>query len=551
MPTLTITEGPHRGTELQFEDTVVLGRGGAADLSLPDPGLSRRHARLTWENHRCHIEDLGSANGTRVNGRLIRSPTLLSPGDAIEVGFLRAVYSQPDDGPRPKAARTADARQQRTTEVVASLPIDEERDGESTSGAVESTSVSLQARFASGAGRIGEMVFDRQALVDFVAAELLALLPRADRVFVMLSTEGAGTLEPVAVRGREDQVGATPSRTLLEDVIANREARLIVDTTSDTRYAGAESMHGVGIRTAIGVPVVFREAVYGAIQIDGTSAGLALKPDDLVMAASLAAQLGMALGYADLHTQVVQRELLEHDLALATRLQQHFMPERPPEVAGYVFEFETQAALAVGGDFYDFLSLDDGRIGIVVGDVSGKGVSAALYAAKLASDLRYQAVGETDPARILEQANRITAQRAQDGMFATVVLVVLTPDTGRIEVSNAGHPLPLLRDTRGRVRPVGAMGNLPLGVDHAATFTEQQDTLRPGETIVFYTDGVTEALNERDQMFGETRLLKAIAGHEGGPGTMVRSLRRDLRRFTGSAPQSDDITILCLRRDDA
>ena len=359
---------------------------------------------------------------------------------------------------------------------------------------------------------------------------------------------GQPALVRAAVHGRNVPRDATPSQTLLEGVIAKREARLVVDAKKDQAFARAESMHGVGITTAIGVPVIFRDRIYGALQIDGRGVGLALKPEDLVVAVSLAAQLGMALGYARLHAELVAREVLEHDLQLATRLQQQFLPQVAPDLPGYTCRFESRAAQAVGGDFYDFLSLDEGRVGIVVGDVSGKGVSAALYAAKLTSDLRHQAVGQTSPAAILERTNRLVADAPHEGMFATAAVIVMTPADGRLDVASAGHPLPLIRNRSGDVRSAGRMGNMPLGVDGSAEFEDHREALAPSDTLVLYTDGVTEALDEQALMFGDRRLRRAFARHGSSPDALMDGLRRELRRFTGSAPQSDDVTMLCVQR---
>lgn len=549
MPALTITEGPHGGTTLEFNDTVVIGRGAAADLSVADPGLSRRHVRLRLDEGRWVIEDLGSANGTRVNGRKVLRPTRLRHGDVVELGFVRATYSagvEHDDNTAPVDPEEPIS----TAEVLFALPVSESGEHELPAGTVATPAPGIPApRLTTEIGQISDLVFDQQALVAFAADQLLTLITRADRVFVMLWDVQRSRLEPAAVAQRTPaSAKAVPSSTLLEDVVASREARLVLDTDTDARYASAESMHAIGVRTAIGVPIIFQGEIHGAIQADRAGGGMALNRDDLAMSLSLAAQVGMALGYARLHQTLVERELLEHDLELARKLQHHFLPQEPPRVPGYDFAFECQSALAVGGDFFDFLELAPGKVAIVIGDVSGKGVSAALYAAKLASDLRYQAMGQTSPSKILERTNRIAASRQDEGMFATAAVVVLDGATGIVDMASAGHPLPLLRTAAGEVKTLGELGNTPLGIDSTATFAARQRPLATGDTLVLYTDGVTEALNASDRMFGDDRLRQAVRDGGGVPAEVVQKVRADIRQFVGAAPQSDDVTIVCVRR---
>jgi len=545
MPTLTIQSGLLKGQQFPIERETILGRGATADLSLADPGVSRRHASLDRKDGVWVVQDLGSANGTTVNGRRIVEQTRLATGDVIGVGAVLARFTgdaaTPERAPEPAVQYNDDGP---PPAVLISLPSGNA--GTNPSSAALDESVRL--RFLADFAKIGSLVFDEPALVEFITEELLALVPRADRS-VLLTCE-RGDLVPRASRTRSGGTGdIVASRKLLHDVMTRREAVLAIDAMTDERYAESESIVALGIRSAICAPMMFQDEIYGVVQVDSSSAGVPFKEADVALVLSLASQLGMALGYARLHGTLVERELVERDIALARRIQQQFLPAGRLEMPGYTLAVEYRPALGVSGDFYDSIDLEGGRVALVVGDVSGKGISAALYASKLTTHLRYQAVGQTRPGEVLARTNRIMASRDHEGMFATLVIVVIDTATGAIELANAGHPLPFVRRRDGRAVPLGRPGGVPLGLDPDAVFEPLQCDLLPGEALVLYTDGVIEALNTRQELFDEPRTIAAIRAADGTVDGILASLRTALDHFVGHAAQSDDVTMLCLRRE--
>jgi sigma-B regulation protein RsbU (phosphoserine phosphatase) len=545
MPTLTIQSGLLKGQQFRIDRTTVIGRGATADVSLADPGVSRRHASVQRQEGGWVVEDLGSANGTTVNRRRVSEPTRLQDADVIGVGSVFAAFT--DDA--PAGARTEGPAVQYRDEgpppaVLISLPGDKAAGDPSAASMDES----VRLRFLADFARIGTLVFDEPALVAFIADELLALVPRADRSIVLTCEHGE--LVPRASRTRSGQTTEiVASRQLLRDVMARREAVLAIDTLADERYAESESILALGIRAAICAPMMFQGEIYGVVQVDSQSPGVPFKEADVALVLSLASQLGMALGYARLHATLVERELIERDIALARRIQQQFLPAGRLEMPGYTIAVEYRPALGVSGDFYDLIELQGGRVALVAGDVSGKGVSAALYASKLTTDLRYQTAGQTQPGEILVRTNRILASRDHEGMFATLAVVVIDPEAGTIELANAGHPLPFVRRRDGRVTALGRAGGSPLGLDPDASFQQVHCDLLPGDALVLYTDGVIEALNAKQELFDEERTIEAIHKSDGTVDGILASLRTAIDAFIGRAPQSDDVTMVCLRRE--
>ncbi|HEY8550561.1 MAG TPA: SpoIIE family protein phosphatase [Vicinamibacterales bacterium] len=542
MPTLTLQNGDREGESFSFERPVVIGRSKRADISIDDPSASRRHAAIELQGGAWHISDLESANGTLLNGRPVSRSTRLRAGDLIAVGTTIFRYDEPApatrDSPETIFSVVEDSPSSR---IVLSAPVERT--------AAEAAAVAPQATLLYRLAELFATDFQESAILDFVIGELLNAIPRAERALVLVLEPGTGALVPRAVRTRDGRPPETTySRTLLNQALTRREGLVIVDASRDLLAAGSHSMLLMGMRSILCAPITFRNEIYGIVQLDSATGAAPFGQAELAAALGLAAQIGMALAYVRLHTQQLERELLERDLALARRVQQDFLPQRPPDVPGYGFAVEYTPAQAVGGDFYDFLPLSPTHVGIVAGDVSGKGVSAAIFAARVTSDLRYQSAGQTQPAAILERVNRSLAFATRDGMFATGTIAVLDTATGGLEIANAGHPLGILRRGDGTTQLIGAVGGPPIGIRQATTFPQTSHVLERGDAVVFYSDGVTEAVDAADEQFGIDRLLDSIRRGGPGPREITRRLFEDLSRFMGTRPQRDDITILSFGR---
>lgn len=550
MPELTITGGADAGGRFQFDRTplVTVGRGGVADVALTDSSVSRRHARLACDNGAWAVEDLGSANGTFVNGRLITAPTAIAPGDVLRFGSVQCTFTD-----RPAPGAPADATRIKAvenepvdSEILLSLPPDVAADampGQTLIGAPR------RSRLVESFQRISAIMFDERALLSFVANELLDALPQADRVAILMWDAETKRFVPLLARTRTgDADTAAASKTLLQNVITRKEALLVANVQGDRRYSQSESMVALRMTSAIGAPVLFQNDILGVVQVATQSGAAPFTRADVALVMALALEVGMAVSYARLHEKMVERELVERDLTLARRIQRHFLPARTPEIQGYGFAVEYRPALAVGGDLYDFVQLSDTLVAIAVGDVSGKGISAALFAAKVTSDLRYQAAGQSGAAAILHRLNTAVSTRNEEGMFVTVALAVIDTQRGRLVVASAGHPLPIVRDGAGHVMPIGCTGDQPIGLDPAAEYREYAYEFEPGDSVVLYTDGVTEAANANRELYGDERLTRTIATTRGHAADVVAAISTEVRTFAGTHPQSDDVTVVCFER---
>ena len=248
-----------------------------------------------------------------------------------------------------------------------------------------------------------------------------------------------------------------------------------------------------------------------------------------------------------LEQEMRDRERVEHELRVAQRIQHALLPTDLPKLEGWGIAHDYRPAREVGGDFYDFLSLDDGRVGVVIGDVSGKGISAALVMACTQSVLRAvaQRVGIT-PGKALEETNDVLFAYIPPNMFATCFYAIFDPTDGRLHYANAGHSLPC-RWHEGLATDLRASG-MPLGLMSGMTYEEKETVLLPGDGVLFYSDGLIEAHDQQREMFGIPRMEEFVVAHPGGA-ALVESLLTELERFTGmEQEQEDDITLLTLQR---
>jgi sigma-B regulation protein RsbU (phosphoserine phosphatase) len=324
---------------------------------------------------------------------------------------------------------------------------------------------------------------------------------------------------------------------------------LIEDVYSHPKfYRGHDEATGYRTKSMIAVPLKVGDRITGVAQVINRLDGDPFDRDDLELFIALCSMAAIAIDNAKLHRSLMEKQRLVKDMEFARTVQESFLPQKTPEAAGYSFSAHYTPAQEVGGDFYDFIMLDNGRIGIVIGDVSGKGVPAALYMAKLGSDLRTLAFTEADPASALARLNDLLAERSRRGMFATLLYAELDTRSGSITISNAGHLPPLVKRADGSVKKRQSTGGSPLGILAGMKFGQEAIGLDPGDTVVLYTDGVIEAMNAREELYGYERLEAVIKKGAAEPHAQKAAIIEGVNRFTALSPQHDDLTLVCFGR---
>lgn len=524
------------GSELfHLSEAAVIGRSSAADFVVNDSTVSRRHARFFPEAGRWFVEDLGSGNGTAVNGVLVRTPTPLEDGDEILLGKLEARFEEPV--PMHTTSEVlfhVDQRGEHLSVLDATpLPYSE---------AVLDATARLQM-VADAASAIARAVNEEQ-LFSMVTDRLFAIFAQADRACV-ITVDESGALQPRLGMTRSGKAGQIPvSRTLLDDVINKRHGVVSADAASDERFA-TSTVAQLSLRTVVCAPMVAGDLVLGALQIDSADGTRPFVQDDLATLLAIAAVTGVALANQRINRELAVQQMLAQDLALAKRIQRHFFPEAPPAVAGYAFDSHYSPALGVGGDYFDFIRLSDSHYAVIIADVSGKGISAALYMAKLSSEVRYHTSGRTDAADIVRRVNKAIGKDLADGMFITMLLIVLNTKTGEMDMAAAGHMGPVVRRASGDTMQVRIPQNEPLGMPNYGGLEAARFQLQPGDVVVLFTDGVSEGMNPRKELFGEKRIHEAVAGtRETSPAGVKKAILDNLETFCDGADQNDDITLI-------
>lgn len=302
------------------------------------------------------------------------------------------------------------------------------------------------------------------------------------------------------------------------------------------------------IRSVLCAPLLMRARLMGVLALYNKRTAPGFSDDDQRLLAIIAAQSAQIIENARLAIEEKALHDMREAIHLAQEIQTALLPTAPPNIPGYAIAGTSHAAQIVGGDYFDYIPLDEGRLGLCVGDVSGKGLPASLLMANVQATLRGQAVWSKSANRCLEQVNDLLCQRIRKGTFVTLWYGMLDPTTHTVRYANAGHNRPLMRRADGRVEQLDK-GNFVLGFLPNQTYQEAHCNLAPGDTLLIYSDGLTEAMNAHREQFGEARLENLLQTHGDAPATsLLDRLLEAVQQHTGSAPQTDDITLLLVKR---
>ena len=397
---------------------------------------------------------------------------------------------------------------------------------------------------------------DLDDVMDYLVEEVCRLL-RADGCALMLAGETPGSLTFTAASGWRSDPAALGRQVPVEpdgglDAVMRRLQPVLVADIQATGedYCGGDLLHGEGFRGHAVIPLINDGRAIGALMISARQPRL-LDEDEVRFLRLMANQAAIAIETARLHREEVERQVLAQELAVARQIQRGLLPQDRPAVPGWEFASSYRAAHQVGGDFYDFLTLpgEAGRLGIVVADVAGKGVPAALMMALGRTVVRAAAADGRDPSCALDLANRLLMDDSQANLFVTAFYAVLDTATGRLTYANAGHNRPLLlRAKSGEMEELAAKG-IALNVFDDIALEQRVAELAPGDLVGFYTDGVTEALDAAGQPFGDARLRAALAGNLGARAEQtLAGVLEAVYRFAGDTPPSDDLTLIVAKR---
>lgn len=576
-------------------ESLVVGRAATADLVIEDLFLSRHHSRFFRRGDRLFVEDLGSRNGTLVNGRVIGEPTEVRPGDAVQISgsVLTVAPARPATAGAPGAPGTPAANGANGANgahaSVRSDPSDRSDPSNSSNRAGHFAASDLGGDVAEGDGTV---MMGRDAAAIFrPAAELLggaqsaahyaeqlkilnevhhalsrpihqgALLELIlDRVFDHLRPEqgviylkGAdGGLYPQASRsvgGVQDELLA--SRSLAREVAGRGLAALVLDAQTDARFAGAQSITLSGVRSLLAAPLLESGdgGTLGMIVLGSKITVRQFTEADMALLVSLASVAALYLRNLALAEEAAERRRLAGELELARQIQLALLPTQLPALPGYDLYAGNQPSRGVSGDFYAVTPRAGGAECVfVIADVSGKGMAASLLTASLEAFAAGPIEDGLAAEDICARLSRLLFRRTPPAKYATAFIGVLDLATGACRYANAGHNPPLLVRATGEVEPLAATG-VPIALLPGAEYTADTIALAPGDTLVLYTDGIAEATDPEDQEYGDQRLAAILVRHRADPCPILAgALEADLESFVRGTPFADDRTLILLRR---
>lgn len=601
----------------------VMGRHPSCQIVLDNAAVSRNHAQILESHGTYYLEDLRSRNGTLLNGKKIQGRTEMHDRDEIRVCevVLRFYEGMPEDSeatptPIPSSYTAPDSsdlaalqQQLRTlSDGEAAALTGAKGDGPKfddlgsdsssiiTSLDVKSRGPRIIVRPEAKLRAVMEISqnlarsLKTEEVLPKILESLFKIFPQADRGFIVLKDLATGELRVKSQRmRREDQTdSARMSMTILLAAMEKGRAILSEDAASDHRFSSSDSVSAMRIRSVMCAPLVAQSGEsLGAIQIDSIDNSMPFSEDDLEVLVSVAAQAALSLENAQLHASALKQRDYERDLEFATQVQLGFLPNERPHVAGYEFFDFYEAAQRVGGDFFDYVLLPDGRVAVTIGDVAGKGMPAALLMARIYADTRYELLAKPTPAEALTSLNAGVSSSGLGHRFITLAIVVLDPKANMLTVVNAGHLPPLLRTASSQDQPGGEsppakspapkskaakraaavqpgakdlaqikqigtnVSGLPLGIQSHTVYTQTSVPFLPGDSLVLVTDGVTEAMNPAHEIYGTPRLIAFLGQAPGSAAALGEAIVADIEAYGAGESQRDDICVICIRRLDS
>lgn len=540
---------------------ITIGRSARNDLCIPDPFASRVHAEVRREGDEYFLQDLGSANGTLYDGLPVDGTVPLHSGGRIQIGETEIIF---DDGTYNSSMGATMITDNTTSLPEATIAL--ASGDRTTSGlleAIEGARTKPEATpTATRAAKHGDLL----ALISKVGITLLAsatlnetleqivslvfeAVP-ADRCLLMMRDE-VGAEMRVAVARLRDRVGEVGeirvSRNVMDEVIMRGKSVLTSDAQHDPRFASGTVVLQ-GVRSVLAVPLGVADKVFGIIYADSPIAEGRFTEDHLKVLTTLASVAAIRVENARLVESRLQQERLERELQLASEIQQRFQPTAPPNVPGYELQGISFPCYEIGGDYYDFIKREDGRLVIALGDVSGKGTAAALLMSSLHAAVHAQAGSHDSLVETISAVNRYLADNIPPNRFVTLFYAELDPESGAVSFLNAGHNPPLIVHAAGTVEQL-ASGGLPLGIKRDAEYREGRTQLQGGDVLVIYSDGVTEAASPSGEEFGPTRLYEVVSRNVDASAAGIRDrIESALTKFSQGTQAADDITLVIVKR---
>jgi serine phosphatase RsbU (regulator of sigma subunit)/pSer/pThr/pTyr-binding forkhead associated (FHA) protein len=548
MAQLVFIKGFNKGGSVELlGERIVLGRNADCQVVLNIPAVSREHAVIRKINGKYYIEDLKSRNGTFINDQEVSARTQLKDNDKIKICDCVLAFLDDQTLPlNPGDLPAVQTEEEGSSTIEATLT--------QSSKQVLNVQPTDKLAMLVELGQDLSQVLEPEQLLPKIVESLFNVFRQADRAFIIMAEENR--LIPKAIKSRRlsDETTLAFSRKIVYQCLETGQSILSEDATADKRFDLSQSIADCRIRSVMCAPLTGRSAegrAFGVIQLDTQDRLKKFTQDDLKLLLSVAGVASVAMENASMHQSLVRRAGLERDLKIAHQVQMSILPKRFPKHHGYEFHAHYESAQEVGGDYYDFIPLGDHFVGVLIGDVAGKGIPAALFMAKVASDARFCMLTERNLHGAVTKLNTLMQEAGALDRFVTLGASVVDVKAHRVACANAGHHAPLIYRKAKNDFEVGISkekSGPPLGVVDDYEFESVIFNLDIGDCVVFFTDGVTEAVNKDDQEFKMSGVMQALKAGPMTPKAMVERLVAAVKHHSQGCKQHDDLTIVALGR---
>jgi phosphoserine phosphatase RsbU/P len=513
---------------------VSIGRASDCSIPIKDRYLSRKHAEIIAVGAAWVLKDLGSANGTYLNGTRVERDEALKPGDRIRLGDTEIVF----EATERNTDRFIAVAESKASATIA-IPVHEITDRPEAVDIARLQTLTLLAR---------ELIEDRpmDELFGFIVERVMEHLHPSRAAIALLASDGKSfTKVEVRRQDKSDSSELTISHTLLADIVEEKKALAFMDISADDKLSRAQSIIMQGIHSILCAPLMIGNAVVGVLYVDYLFTQRSITEDDVRLVAQIGRFAAIKLETTRLREDQIQKRIMDEELKTASNIQRRLLPAAPSGVAGYTFVGRNQPSRVVSGDYYDFAVRPNGKVYFVIGDVSGKGVTAGLMMAGLQVAFRIFSKTDPDPATLVTQLNLALKENLPQSKFVTLFLGRLDTATGVIEYVNAGHTPPLWLHKRGVTELLES--DLLLGVVTRAEFVNRKLQLDPGDSLILFTDGVSEARNAADADLGSNLPLGSM--HGANAELIARAVNDAVIAHVGTAENlEDDVTLVIVSR---
>ncbi len=539
-------EGPARKVRLPIKSSLLIGRGAYNHVVLKNGRISRQHARIALENDGCVVYDLGSTNGTFVNGVPV-TRHLLKLHDEVTFGSLTFRITAGSQEFRPEGdgsdLETPTLRDLGSvSKMLAAGPAS--RDSSTQLPVVD------LGQLEDAYEKLGTLYSFMQAISQTIeSTKLLALICEKTREIYqasnavgihLLARDGTQAFKLAHFVGEGATEGTAPAlpADIAQTILESRKPLLAAPAPG--RMSGGTSMYA---------PMIDRSETLGVIHVSANPRTGGFTRADLDLLAGMAAPAAMMLQNAKNHVDSLLRDRLSYDLELAAQIQKSFLPREVVSVEGVELFAEYRAAYSVGGDFYDVFWVAPDRLGVFIGDISGKGVAGALLMARISSEMRVAALAHIDPVAVLTTMNKALVGRNQPELFFTAIYLTLNVATGEVVLGNAGHPSPYCSRADGSLEEITDGAASPIGIVDDPQFEATRLHLAHGDSLVLYTDGVVEAAGADGTLYGSDRLEQALGQASTRPHDIAEHILASVKRHAVDVPANDDITLFICQRN--